>query len=172
MPPIYEPLAINCELLFSLAKQLDVDPKTQNDIDGILIESGESIFLNEYQREKYSFYYSRPGCKAVLEKKTITIPARFLSDGYRVRANVIDNGSTNTYDDWNIVEVHRSEDFDDYTVKLVSEEISKQEWSKNSRVVVEIIDNHIDETVDSMVFVVENYSKSIFGTSVSFKQVT
>ncbi|MEE3454149.1 MAG: hypothetical protein VZQ29_00795 [Succiniclasticum sp.] len=172
LPPIYEPLAINCELLFSLAKELNVAQSVKDDIEQFLTDSGEGVFMNEYLRQKYSFVYQMPDCIAEFKKNELVIPARFLSNNSGVRVNVVDNGTVNTYDDWTIQSVERKTDkFNDFTVTLESEEIDNQAWSENAKVTVIIYDKDA-AVIASMAFVVEDYTEYwIFGTSIDFKQV-
>lgn len=54
LPPIYEPLLLNCELLFSLAEELGMPETELQRIDGILHENGEPIFLIEPINAQYS----------------------------------------------------------------------------------------------------------------------
>ncbi len=173
LPPVYEPLLVNCELLFSLAKELNVEQTTKNKIEQFLTESGESVFLNEYLRQKYTFSYQMPTCNAEFSKDELIVPARFMSDSSGVRVSVIDDGTVNTYDDWTIQSVDRNNGtFNDFTVSLTSDDIDDQEWSENARVTVIIYDTDTNETIVTMVFEVEDYTDYwIFGTTIEFKQV-
>ena len=54
LPPVYEPLLLNCELLFALAEELDVPESEQKKIDGILHPGAEPLFLTEEIDAAYS----------------------------------------------------------------------------------------------------------------------
>ena len=53
LPPVCEPLRLNCDLLFALAGELKISESERQKIDGILHPSGAPIFLTETLDEQY-----------------------------------------------------------------------------------------------------------------------
>ena len=51
LPTIYEPLVLNCDLLFALADKLDISSTEKGKVDGIL----EGVFLVGTYADRYSF---------------------------------------------------------------------------------------------------------------------
>jgi hypothetical protein len=52
LPELYEPLVVNCELLFSLANKLGIDSNEKDSINGIL----SGVFIVNPVAKKYSYY--------------------------------------------------------------------------------------------------------------------
>ncbi|MCF0144987.1 MAG: hypothetical protein HUJ73_00220, partial [Eubacterium sp.] len=53
LAPVYEPLRLNCELLVGLADKLNISPDELKNLDGILHEDGEALFLNPIIDNQY-----------------------------------------------------------------------------------------------------------------------
>ena len=87
LPPIYEPLLLNCELLFSLAEELGMPETELQRIDGILHENGEPIFLIEPINAQYSMK-SDPDIDSfekciVFDGTLLSIPVQLVSNSIR-----------------------------------------------------------------------------------------
>jgi len=52
LPPVYEPLLINCDLLFNLAEQKKISDSEKKKIEGILRGDGTALFLNDALENK------------------------------------------------------------------------------------------------------------------------
>jgi len=55
LPPIYEPLLLNCDLLFFLVQEMNVSQSEKSKIDGILHQNGERLFLIDAIDNLYRF---------------------------------------------------------------------------------------------------------------------
>lgn len=55
VPPVNEALYLNCDLLFALADELNIDSREQAKIDAVLHENGENIFLTEALDNRFRF---------------------------------------------------------------------------------------------------------------------
>ncbi len=174
LAPVYEPLVLNCDLLFSLAKELDVDQAEKDRIDQILSDSGSHAFLNDYLSDKYSFEHHAQEYKAQFSEDELVIPAEYLNDDTVIRVSVSDkdSGSTDIYYDWTIQSVERgSSSFADFKAHYQSKNISGQEWNENSVVTVELFDNGAEAPSVRMRFEVEDFDNWLLWKDFKFVQV-
>ena len=110
LPPVYEPLVLNCDLLFSLADMLNISINERNEIDSILHENGNSLFLVEPIDSIY--YISKKTIdnvdeNIVFEGNELTIPARYISADGEITVTVTDDDTTEDFTDWKITQVKR-----------------------------------------------------------------
>lgn len=116
LPPIYEPLRLNCELLYALADQLEVNQTQRADIDKILHPNGDRLFLNvplddqfrfaedlAFDMSKVSVEYSDRKFK----NSTITIPALYVPNGASVTMTISGADPVQTFADWTLDTVDR-----------------------------------------------------------------
>lgn len=118
LPPIYEPLLLNCELLRFLAEQLDIGQVQLEDIDKILHPNGERLFLN-IQLDEKTYFSVDPVFDTTVEAQyadgvfsapVITIPVLYVPDEAEITMTVTGTDGTRTYDDWTLVAVDRVSD--------------------------------------------------------------
>ncbi len=169
LPPVYEPLAVNCELLFALADKCGISIFQKERINGIL----DSVFLTATIAQKYSFDSGVVDADATYNKDTLILPAYIISENSVVRVSVSDGGSTVVYDDWKVKEVDRpsgDSDFESFTVTYTSKMAGKQNWNENSRVKVEIIEPDADNSTYTINFRVSNYKEFLIFSNVDFEQ--
>lgn len=140
LPPIYEPLTINCDLLFALAEELDITQEKQQEIEGILRGNGDPLFLSEALESQYSFGDGELFFTAQFKKDSLILPVSCVSENSIIRVSATTDGVTTVYEDWVVKKVERpSEDFASFIVTYASETIKEQVWNGNSTVNVEII---------------------------------
>lgn len=119
LPPVHEPLLLNCELLFSLAGELHISETEAARIDDLIHEDGEAIFLiepldHQYRMAKraadadYSELIAFDGAK-------ITLPARLVSEDAAITLTVTSEGEKTAFTDWTIQKVERKTEGDLYT---------------------------------------------------------
>lgn len=173
LPAVYEPLLLNCELLFALIEKVDVSSSERAKIDSILGVNGSNVFLTIPLVNRYASGAKNIDVTATFSKTTLTIPAYCVSANSVVRVSVTENGKTTVYEDWTIKEVKRSDDgFESFVVTYTSEKAKDQAWSADSTVVVEILDEAGSEYDPVVIrFKVSKYSKFIWET-VEFEQVS
>lgn len=173
LPAVYEPLLLNCELLFALIEKVDVSSSERSKIDAILGVNGSNVFLTIPLINRYASTTKNIDVTATFAKTTLTIPVYCVSANSVVRVSVTENGKTSVYEDWTIKEVKRSDDgFESFVVTYTSENAKNQAWSADSTVVVEILDKAGSEYDPVVIrFKVSKYSKFIWGT-VEFEQVS
>lgn len=109
LPPVYEPLLINCQLLFAIADELNVSSSEKAKIDRILHPNGEKLFLSD--PIDGTFWMS----KSESYDYTVSLKKNALSTNLYISANLIGSGSTikvvhngTTYSDWKIDKVDRN----------------------------------------------------------------
>jgi len=111
LPPVHEPLLLNCELLFSLADELAISEGEAARIDGILHENGDAIFLIEPLDTQYRMTSEASdtnyGEQINFDGSKISIPAYLVSDEARIVMTVNLDGEEISFEDWAIDEVER-----------------------------------------------------------------
>lgn len=174
LPPVYEPLTINCDLMFALARELDISQEKQKEIEGILRGNGDPLFLSEALESKYSFAEGELLFTAQFKKNTFIIPVSCVSENSIIRVSATTDGTTVVYDDWVVKKVERpSKDFASFIVTYTSEMIKDQVWNADSTVSVEIVVDaaHPDNTI-VIPFEVSNYVDMwLISDNVEFAQI-
>lgn len=123
LPPVYEPLALNCELLFSLADALEISSADRQQIEDLLHENGGDIFLTAPMDAQFRMAEkAEPETAAVqYEKKRLTLPASLVWDGAHIAVSVVrpETGETTQFEDWEIRKVERAQEGDLGTFRAV-----------------------------------------------------
>lgn len=173
LPTVYEPLLLNCELLFALIEKVDVSSSEKAKIDAILGVNSSNVFLTTPLINRYASTKRNIDVTATLSKTTLAIPVYCVSANSVVRVSVTEKGKTTVYTDWAIKEVERSDDgFESFVVTYTSENAKNQTWSAESTIIVEIFDEAGSEYDPVVIrFKVSKYSKIIWET-VEFEQVS
>lgn len=150
LPPVNEPLLLNCNLLFALAEKKGITDKEKADIDALLHQDDERLFLSEDIDD--SFWFSN---KYADQKKdwniafggtTMIIPAEHLSSGASISVSVQEPGKSApvVFDkDWKVDKVKRGKEGDITTFEAAytSSAAKKYKWIPGSTVTVEIKPN-------------------------------
>lgn len=174
LPPVYEPLVLNCDLLFGLAKERGVSSAEESRIEGILHKGGTDIFLAEPLDNRFTFTPEEYNVDAKFEKDELTIPVTCVSESSFIRVTVSEGGKNSTYEDWTIKKVDRKAgDIDSFVALFTSKECGKQKWSSESKVKVEIFDD-IDSDKEPFIlnFKVSKFKGNGFlPDTVQFEQV-
>lgn len=159
LPPVYEPLTINCDLLFALAEKLDISQAKKDEVENILRGGGEPLFLSEALEKKYSFGSGDLYFTAQFSKETIVLPVSCVSENSMIRVSVTTDGTTTVHEDWAVQSVDRpSEDFASFVVTYASESIKEQQWNGDSVVTVEIVVDATDNNcIVKLQFEVTNF---------------
>lgn len=169
LPPVYEPLILNCDLLFALAEELNVESTEKINVNGIL----EGTFIADTYKNRYTFDSSWDMPTVKFDKTEISLPASLLAEGSTIRVTVTESGKSKIYEDWTVKKVEREgKTADKFEVTLKSDKAKKQEWSGKTTVKLEIIDG---ENYESTVinFKVSNYKEGllVLPDKIEFKQV-
>lgn len=139
LPPLYEPLVLNCDLLFALAKEMNISSTEKTEIEDILQSERNGVFLSDPINVRYSFFVGANDSSIEFAKNEIKIPANLLSTGAEIMVKVTDRGKTTTFDDCTVSKVERDGDGVETFVAIVtSKKIKDYQWTADSKVVVEI----------------------------------
>ena len=143
LPPVYQALVTNCDLLFALADELDVSEREKQKIEEILFAGDSPLFLNEPLNALYHFDKSDSSqdYEVEFDGKNFIIPAIILEQGTTLKVTVKDTDGENVYDEWSVDKVSRGTKgkIETFTATYTNNDIKKQKYSDNTKVVLEVI---------------------------------
>ena len=140
LPPLYEPLVLNCDLLFALADEMGISSKEKAEIEDILQTDKNGVFLSKPVNDRYSFATTKADYSIEFTKDKIVIPAELLAAGAEIIVSVSDGGKTTTFDDCVISKVERKGiAIDTFEATITSKLLKDYGWTENSKVTVKII---------------------------------
>lgn len=143
LPALYEPLILNCDLLFALAKELNIDDSEKKDIEAILqthttLTNSQKVFISNPINYRYSFSDAEKE-SIVLDKEKISIPVYLLTDSSTFSLTVEDSGKTTEFSDLVVSKVDRkNKSFDEFVAAVTSKSLKKYKWSTDSRITLTI----------------------------------
>ena len=170
LPAVYEPLVLNCELLFALADQMNVSDAEKADIEAILKTSSNGIFMVKPINAAYSFTDNKVENTIELSKDELIIPADLLTSDSKIVVTVNKNGQTTSFDDCAVKNVKREgTTVDTFKAYVTSKQMKKHEWTADSKITVSITyEDAYDKSAD-FDFEVSNFEKTWHGIKVEFK---
>lgn len=143
LPPIYSPLVLNCNLLFSLIEKLDINANQKEDINEILHYENQDLFLIEQLDNLYRFNNNKTKIDTTFEFKgdSILIPAKYLSDCHKIKVSV----NSKKIDGWTLNKVERKKesDLNTFIAEYKSKSAKKFKYKKG-----DIIKINISSTLD------------------------
>lgn len=185
LPPVYEPLRLNCELLSALADQLDISRTQREDIDKILHPNGERLFLNVPLDEQSYFAVDHafnendiPAeyADGKLSDAEITIPAQYVPNGASLTMTVTGEGETQTYEDWSLdtVNRHKSDDPEAFTATFSSGDAKHATLADGDIITVSVLPPAGEEDVQaiSIQFKVHKESGFLGISSTELERIT
>lgn len=175
LPEVYEPLALNCDLLFSVADKISLSKSDKQRIDGILSGTDNSVFLTEPVKNLFMFESTDINIDSEYDKDKLILPVSCVSDGAIIKVTVSSSGQTFVYDDWTVDKVNRpSDDFSSFTAVYTSKAAKKCEYNADSTVKVEITNGEYSNSKPlTLNFKVCNYKekKFVIPATFDFEQV-
>lgn len=143
LPPIYQPLMLNCDFLTGLANELEISDSEKTRLDNMLHPKGTSLFLVQPLDNLYRFADQNESSVPDIHfsGKKLEVPVTQLAFQSAIRITVSEGGTETVYDDWELDKVDRKTKGDVNTFYAVFESkgIGKQKYSEDSTVKVEII---------------------------------
>lgn len=142
--PVYEPLRLNCELLFGIAEKLNISASQRADIDSILHYNGEPLFLNPMLDNQYRFSNRTEMTESTImvsfDKGRFEIPAMFITDSTKICVTVNNGTSAVIISDWVLskVERNKSNDISDFVAVFESQEGKKADYPNNAMITVSV----------------------------------
>ena len=106
LPPVSEPLVLNCDLLFALAEKLDISEKEKEQWDKKLHNNSTSLFLSSTLDNLYKFDATPIELTGItFDEGKLVIPAKYVPEGADVSITV--TGEDEPINDWVVKEVKR-----------------------------------------------------------------
>ena len=168
---VYEPLVLNCELLFALADEMGISDEEQAEIEAILKTDSNGIFLCKPINDAYSFSNRDNHYTVEFTGDTLIIPADLLTDGSTVTITVSESGESITFDDCVITKVERKGDtIDTFYAHYSSKQAKKYDWTADSKVTVTITYGDAYDKTVNFVFTVSLFEEHWYGDKIVFEQ--
>lgn len=145
LAPVYEPMRLNCDLLFALADELKISETEKETIEGIIHKNNDPMFLVKPLDELYDFSELKETAGPEIEfgGTVIIIPAEYVSENTSIVVTITENGadSSTTILDWKVDEVEREEEgnVSTFHAVYVSTDAKKYDWQPEANVRVEIV---------------------------------
>ena len=124
-------------------------------------------------RNKFSYKRTNLNLNAEFDETELTLPVSCVSDKTKVKVSFYDGEKWTEYTDWKITKVNRPKNkgFSDFTVTFKSKKAGDYEWSKKSKVRVEIDNRKYADMNPLVVNFKVVYDEGIIWDSVEFKKV-
>ncbi len=102
LPPVYEPLVVNCELLFGLADQLMISSSEKKKVNDMLHSGDTPLFLTEQLENEFWFdSISKEETPEITFKGSkVDIPTNLLAQGTTIKVTVISGKESTVNEDW------------------------------------------------------------------------
>ena len=171
LPSMYEPLILNCELLFALADEMNISEEEKADIEAILKTDTNGIFLVKPINDAYSFSNRDNHYSVDFSGDKLLIPADLLTSGASITITVTENGSSTTFDDCVIKKVERKgTTIDTFEVEVTSKLLKKYEWTADSIITITITYGDVYDRSVTLNYVVSEFQEHWYGDKVVFEQ--
>ena len=171
LPTLYEPLVVNCELLFALANEKGISSSEKDEIEEILQTEIKGVFISDIANNKFSFSDSLEEYSIGLNKDEIIIPVSALMDGASVTATITDGSTTTAVDDIKLNKVRRDGNtIDEFFAIYTSKTMKSYKWTSDSKstITIEYGENYDPLSFD---FIVSKYDKlGLLPAKVVFEQ--
>ena len=139
LPSVYEPLLVNCEMLFDLAEEKKISPKEQAEIEEILQSNDNGIFLSKVVNNKYSFSKPNTEFTADLTTRKFFIPVDSLTADASVSAIITEDGKEEEINDFTLDKVNRKgKTVDTFIAEYSSKKLFMHQWKADSEVTVTV----------------------------------
>ncbi|MBR2936899.1 MAG: hypothetical protein IKB80_00165 [Oscillospiraceae bacterium] len=172
LPPLYEPLVLNCDLLIALAEEMNISYADKTKIKAILQTDNNGIFLSDAVNDRYSFATSSTHYTIELDCDHIVIPANLLTEGAKVVVKVTTEGKTTTFDDCVITKVDRKgQTVDTFYGTYTSKTMKGYNWSASATVQLQIFNGESYEPITFNYRVVEYKDNWLIPDKVVFEQI-
>ena len=164
LPPAYEPLILNCQLLFAIADELKIPKSEKETIDKMLHPNNEPLFLTSTLDDEFR-YGTKEDIELVdpvFKGKEVVVPANYLVPGSTLKVTVIDNGTSTVYEDWVLNEVDRNKaaSVEKFSAVYSSKSIGKQHYGADAKIEVEIVPpEEYSFNAENFSFKATNYKK-------------
>lgn len=157
---LYEPLVLNCELLFGLEEKLNLSKNEKEDMDAVLGTENNQTFLVKPINSAYSFSKVPYEITITFTKNEIIIPANLLTANSKITVTVSEGKNKTKVNDCVIKKVDRKDDnFDSFTATVTSKSLKKYQWTPNSKITITITYKDACDKKAYFKFKVHSYEK-------------
>ena len=169
LPSLYEPLVLNCELLFALSDELNISETEKADIEAILKTGSNGTFLTKPINDAFSFSQISNKYSISFNKDDIKIPADLLTEQSKITITIKDKEQTVVIDDCVIKKVVRDGNtIDSFMAYYTSKKLKKLKWSPDAKITLEIKYEDANNRVIVFNFKVTEYQEHWYGDKVEF----
>lgn len=171
LPSLYEPLVLNCELLFALADQMNINSSEKTEIRSILETDSNGIFMSKPINDAYSFTSTENKYSIKFSKDEIIIPVNLMTEKSKVTVTISEKDNTKTFDDCVVTKVEREGDtIDTFMAYVSSKQLKKYDWTADSKITILITYGDAYDKTASFNFVVSTFEEHWYGDKVVFSQ--
>lgn len=143
LPPVHEPLLLNCELLFSLADELSISDAEAARIDGILHENGAALFLIEPLDALFRLDVTESDYDELVtfDGSKLQIPARLVAEDAAITLAVTYEGEETLFTDWTVEKVERKteDDLSTFTATYTSKALKDYDFKAGAQIEIRVI---------------------------------
>ena len=149
LPPVYEPLRLNCDLLFAIASEMGISESEQTKIDAILHPNGKRLFLTVPLDDNYIISQKAEPDPISDENEIefygnyMVLPVVHVTDDAAITVTVRDNTAAQetVLSDWKIDKVEREKEDDISTFFAVfnSADGKNVHWVPDMSISIEIL---------------------------------
>ena len=145
LPPVCEPLMLNCDLVFALAEKYGISDLDRNRVEQILYGGAQPLFLTKPLEVCYSFTDGQVNvdeAEVIFDGEKLTIPAWLVSQTSVIQVTVKNPGeSAVVLDDWNVTKVKREKEagLESFTAVFKSEQAEDVEYKAGAQITIEIL---------------------------------
>lgn len=160
LPEVYEPLLLNCDLLFFLADELKIPEEEAKRIDAILHENGAALFLIEsldamyWMGEIERLVTTNDGDAIMFDGKRINLAVQYITNKALIKVTVISEGEETIFDDWVIEKVERKNEknLGSFTANYTNADIKNYKFKAGDQIRIEVIPrpDKIEEPIVSL----------------------
>lgn len=170
--PIYEPLVLNCDLLFALAERLEIGEADQNEIRNILQTDTNGVFISMPVNNRYVFDAAEIAESIEFTTKQITIPANLLTQGAKILVTIVDQDGTHSVEDWTVEKVNRDGvGIETFKAVYTSDAMKTFAWSQGAEISIRIINGEDYESIVFQYRVTEYEDRFLIPDKVVFEAV-
>ena len=170
LPTLYEPLVLNCELLFALADKIGISDTEKADIEAILETKANGIFISRPINDAYSFSGKENQYNIEIKKDEIIIPADLLTADSTVKVIVKKKGQKDVFDDCKVTKVKRKDSgVGSFETYISSSKMKKHDWEAVSDATVVITYHDAYEKNTKFKFSIPEVNNHWYGDKVVFK---
>ncbi len=142
LPPVYEPLLLNCELMFSLKEKMGNSGAEDQRVQSILHPNGAALFLAAPIDAAFGGQTDIPDGTVGFSGGTLTVPANVLTADSSVKVSVTipDADEPVIFEDWTIEKAERGKEGEitTFSAAFTSETARKYAWKPGMQITIEI----------------------------------